>query len=680
MSWADARVAVVFDNSVRRETTGVYCRHALSELVSEGRLAEIEHVLPCELPHVSIGQFDLALHIDDGMDYEIPQLGCPSIFWAIDTHMDFSRCLKKARQATWTFASQKMGAKDLAASGVKHVAWLPLACDPARHARQDVPIDFDISFVGNIFPGPRSDLVEFIRSAYSRSFIGRKYFEEMARVYSASKLVFNRSLNNDLNMRVFEGLCSGSLLVTDDLAEFGLSELFQNEVHLVTYRDQADLKMVIDYFLVHEDERVRIADAGRREVLTRHTYRHRMETILEQISNWSTDAVQTQRIAALLPGSTQLSEVPDVTGWRESPACEPTSFIKQPGYFDCARPEILELIPATARRVLDIGCGTGRLGEFLKARQDAMVTGIEMNTVAARLAATRLDAVHAINIEDPLVEFDAGQFDCVVCADILEHLRHPERVLTKIQHWLTADGCVVVSVPNVRNHTVIRSLLAGNWTYESAGLLDEDHVRFFTRRELEKLFVRGGFKTPELRMVTGEGFDSWVQQGRPRQVSVGGLQIRASGQDDAAEFFAYQFLARSQPIRKRNWGLTSIILITHNQWPYTQQCLDSIRMRTDEPYELIVVDNGSTDGTIKALKRWGGVTLIDNETNRGFPTAVNQGLAIAKGDNLLLLNNDTLVTTGWLSRMLDAIHSKPEIGLLGPVSNCVSGEQQVEVS
>lgn len=89
MSWAGARVAVVFDNSVRRETTGVYCRRALSELVSEGRLGEIEHVLPCELSHERVGQFDLVLFIDDGMDYEIPELGCPSIFWAIDTHMDF---------------------------------------------------------------------------------------------------------------------------------------------------------------------------------------------------------------------------------------------------------------------------------------------------------------------------------------------------------------------------------------------------------------------------------------------------------------------------------------------------------------------------------------------------------------------------------------------------------------
>lgn len=71
--------------------------------------------------------------------------------------------------------------------------------------------------------------------------------------------------------------------------------------------------------------------------------------------------------------------------------------------------------------------------------------------------------------------------------------------------------------------------------------------------------------------------------------------------------------------------------------------------------------------------------LIENTENRGFPAAVNQGLAVANGEQLLLLNNDTIMTTGWLRRMLDVLHSDPRIGLVGPTSNHVGSEQQISI-
>jgi GT2 family glycosyltransferase/tetratricopeptide (TPR) repeat protein len=127
-------------------------------------------------------------------------------------------------------------------------------------------------------------------------------------------------------------------------------------------------------------------------------------------------------------------------------------------------------------------------------------------------------------------------------------------------------------------------------------------------------------------------------------------------------------------------GLTSIVLVTFNQVDYTRQCLESIRFVTDEPYELIVVDNGSTDGTAEYLRAAPDVRLIENADNRGFPAAANQGIRASRGRQVLLLNNDTLATTGWLCRLLAALESDPKIGLVGPVSNCVSGEQQIPIA
>src|SRR5207245_11399804 len=85
------------------------------------------------------------------------------------------------------------------------------------------------------------------------------------------------------------------------------------------------------------------------------------------------------------------------------------------------------------------------------------------------------------------------------------------------------------------------------------------------------------------------------------------------------------------------------------------------------------------DGTPDYLELQAGATVIRNEDNRGFPAAANQGLRAATGRQVLLLNNDTIVTTGWLTRLLRALHSDPRVGLVGPCSNHISGEQQVPV-
>jgi O-antigen biosynthesis protein len=126
-----------------------------------------------------------------------------------------------------------------------------------------------------------------------------------------------------------------------------------------------------------------------------------------------------------------------------------------------------------------------------------------------------------------------------------------------------------------------------------------------------------------------------------------------------------------------DYPLTSIVIPTHNQLELTKLCVESIRQYTGQPHELIFVDNASTDGTLEYLESLCAATIIRNASNRGFPAAANQGIGAAKGEQILLLNNDTIVTTGWLRRLLDAFRSDDLIGLAGPCSNCVGGEQQV---
>lgn len=125
---------------------------------------------------------------------------------------------------------------------------------------------------------------------------------------------------------------------------------------------------------------------------------------------------------------------------------------------------------------------------------------------------------------------------------------------------------------------------------------------------------------------------------------------------------------------------TSIIIPTYNQKSYLKSCIDSIVDHTDLPYEIIVVDNGSTDGTGAYLQEIGTqVRCRMLDRNRGFAGAVNAGLMMAKGTTLVLLNNDTLVTENWLDNMLACLHSDERIGMVGPVTNYIGGDQRIEV-
>lgn len=124
-------------------------------------------------------------------------------------------------------------------------------------------------------------------------------------------------------------------------------------------------------------------------------------------------------------------------------------------------------------------------------------------------------------------------------------------------------------------------------------------------------------------------------------------------------------------------GLTSIIIPTYNGLHLLAPCVESIRNHTSVPYEIIVVDNGSTDGTAEYCERE-QLIFISLPYNAGFPAACNKGLSISIGDQLLLLNNDCLVGDGWLSNLLAGLYSSEQVGIVGPVTNYASGKQQVE--
>lgn len=130
---------------------------------------------------------------------------------------------------------------------------------------------------------------------------------------------------------------------------------------------------------------------------------------------------------------------------------------------------------------------------------------------------------------------------------------------------------------------------------------------------------------------------------------------------------------------------TSVIVVTYNNLDYTVACLRSIEEESDWPnLEVIVVDNASSDGTPDFLREWerGGSRrrAILNRENRGFSAGNNIGLSAASGDYLILLNNDTYVTRGWVRTLVNHLRRNPDIGLIGPVTNNIGNEARIEIA
>ncbi|MGY6210902.1 glycosyltransferase family 2 protein [Cytobacillus firmus] len=123
--------------------------------------------------------------------------------------------------------------------------------------------------------------------------------------------------------------------------------------------------------------------------------------------------------------------------------------------------------------------------------------------------------------------------------------------------------------------------------------------------------------------------------------------------------------------------LISIIILTCNQLHYTKECINSIFQFTNENFEMVVIDNASNDGTLKFLETIPQTHVISNKINKGFAGGCNQGFRAAKGEYIVLLNNDTVVTDGWLSKMLRCLNNTPFAGIVGPRSKFVIMPQAI---
>jgi trans-aconitate methyltransferase len=162
-----------------------------------------------------------------------------------------------------------------------------------------------------------------------------------------------------------------------------------------------------------------------------------------------------------------------------------------------ARPDVLALVPASARAVLDVGCGEGALGAALEAR-GARVTGVELDAAAAEAASRRLTRVLAMPAEEAASAVPARP-DTVVLADVLEHLRDPRGVLRALRAAIAPGGVLVFSLPNATHAAVLGGALRGRWDRELEGVVADDHRTYAGRSGWAALLSECGFRVTSLR-------------------------------------------------------------------------------------------------------------------------------------------------------------------------------------
>jgi lipopolysaccharide transport system ATP-binding protein len=257
--------------------------------------------------------------------------------------------------------------------------------------------------------------------------------------------------------------------------------------------------------------------------------------------------VAPRRALARLEPSTPVLQAPAALRASGQPLVAVPSVVVHPftGYFCQERPELADRVPAEARAVLDVGCGTGALGRRLKQTRTVRVVGIERDTAAAAAARAELDDVIECDLDRALPPLASDSFDCLIFADVLEHLNDPWGVLRGLVRCLRPGGTVLACLPNVRHWSVLRGLLEGHWRYAPAGLLDQGHLRFFTRRTSEELLTGAGLVLRSVEPLCDEASPDLTRIARLLESE--GLRVESLAEEAQAVQFLYVAQRPSPP-------------------------------------------------------------------------------------------------------------------------------------
>jgi GT2 family glycosyltransferase/predicted Zn-dependent protease len=567
---------------------------------------------------------------------------------------------------------------------------------------EEPPRDIDILFVGTVNAVTERDLLPWL--ARIGRLAGR--YNVVLRTGSAehdhrpllrrAKIVFNRSVHGECNQRVFEATGAGAVLF-QEAGNREVPEYLEPGREYVAYGDN-DLEALLEHYLAHDEERRAIA-ARARERAGGYSAGALWDGALASLGvDWD-DLVSRAACRQARSASEELT----ARTWEAVSAVGPTdpSLTSDLETSLAAGPIGAPLHIAAGLTAALAGRGASAAGPHFRKALGVdprnPVAALNLIEVLTEMGQRDLAAEGARRLLQLLAISDE------VNPDVLDSPHYPTgfdffRVEWERAAWSHAGhpaGEVRAKIDLLRWRT--QELLAGPTGdlshYHEAALARPDLPS--TRAALGCALARSGRAAegvPHLRAALASNpFDNLA------------ARALAQAMADAGDRTAAHRLARDrrllhkavpQAVPAEAWfasappvgdELASIIILCHNELECTRLCLESLIAVTRQPYELILVDNASNDGTpayLEEVRNRPGparFAVVRNEENRGFPAACNQGLALARGEYVVFLNNDTVLTPGWLDGLIRwSLTDWPRIGLVGPMTNYTRAPQQVD--
>lgn len=404
--------------------------------------------------------------------------------------------------------------------------WRQFSFDPRLHTSDGAGArDLDWAFMGRPRAG-RTELMDGLYGEWCRRQPASRFFHTEsqydrgyeATIYRRSKIVVHHSARGELAMRLYEGAACGALVVSQHDTE---EEIHASGAPIPTY-DPAMLPDFLGAWLT--DDKARAAMVARQqEWVQQETPQRHLRWLLDRVRERMPEQAKETRHAVVGLGGAADTAVGGAGGGvalGQVAAGDPP--------LEQQRRECADLVPASARRVLDWGCDQGGFGWHLQQLAPGRhVVGLDGNERALRVAGQRLAS------SGDAFDFDGewpvgldwritGFWDCLTFLDVLEHLSLPGRLLRRARSLLKPDGCVVASIPNVRNLANLYALVArGEFRYFRAGrdefrgphdnVLSAGHIRLFTKDSIAAMFEAAGYRIErwEQSRLTAPGMERW---------------------------------------------------------------------------------------------------------------------------------------------------------------------------
>lgn len=216
------------------------------------------------------------------------------------------------------------------------------------------------------------------------------------------------------------------------------------------------------------------------------------------------------------------------------------------------------------REVLELGSASGHVTSALKQLGNT-VTAVERDARFAEVLRGIADFVVITDLDwlDLRQQCGDRRYDVVLAGDILEHCSRPDLILNQCHDLLEPGGCVVVSIPNIAHADVRLALLTGKFEYRTVGLLDQTHLRFFTRETIEKFVVESGFEIAEIFASTAPLGTTEIGAPHP-SIPAAAIEYVKSDRDACV----YQYVLRLVPV-----GLRSRIAVPETIGPNIEKLL-----------------------------------------------------------------------------------------------------------